>query len=317
MDSLYMSIVTNVGQSAGQYGESEGNTSRMQYVVDEKGDKYPMYSSEAYRSVEREQHRNLDPDRHNRSRIVDSAQLTAHYKEPINPTRFADDKLYGGFHAVQGNNSKAVGELKTTDFHGLTPLTNKVVKMIQSPNTHRISDGVSVNGKNSGLLFKETCVTRYQHAVDFPCLGLKEDQDKIDYARLFYTIASIKSIGGNSTRHYFPVEPESIIIRHCTHGIRGFKTYPFDQLTNGTVICSSVTDMLMNGDVDPREFYVGGTVFRELEVDQLNKYRTAIEVLDAVCFKLTGFTINGVPPRVLEERGKEVNFVLDIPRSNQ
>ena len=119
--NLFATVLTHAAPTANYRGESELNRTVIQKITDGRFE-YPIVSPEAMRNALREILR-LYKLPSNRSRLEPVAgegdekqQLAVTFEDFPDPSRFADDFLFGYLLAVKGNDLKKVREKRGKGF---------------------------------------------------------------------------------------------------------------------------------------------------------------------------------------------------------
>ncbi|MGK7893716.1 MAG: type I-B CRISPR-associated protein Cas7/Cst2/DevR, partial [Xenococcus sp. (in: cyanobacteria)] len=123
--------------------------------------------------------------------------------------------------------------------------------------------------------------TRYQFG-----LGITPDycQDKSRILPLLDALVFICRVGGNHGRFLFDFAPESIILR-WTHDFAPRFLYCFEEDEMGQVSVPELLRQIKIGDLDPKEFWIGGKIVEELQdsdYQEVNKFEGVKATVNAL-----------------------------------
>lgn len=309
--SIFATILTYPAPSANYRGESEENRSIIQKVTDGRFE-YAIISPEAMRNAMREMLRAYGLPC-NRERLHNEDQLAVKFLEYPDPTRFADDFLFGYLLALD---SKKRAEAEKVRGKGYAIKRDSVLRMnlAKSLQPYRHDavftqspvnvDSPWQNASTSALLHRETVVTAFQYPVAFNLLdvigdhlpGPNVETRKNWFAAVLRTIAELTDVAGNHARSLFHMAPASVAIRLTERLVPGYDSYGFRMDDKGNVSLPEVIDGILHGDFPGGEFYIGGTITKQMsESDQkaladkgVHLYRTADRAIAAISKEVTG-----------------------------
>ena len=97
-------------------------------------------------------------------------------------------------------------------------------------------------------------------------MGITPDssKDKSRILPLLDSIVSIHRVGGNHGRFLFDFAPESIILR-WTHDFAPRFLYCFEEDDMGDISMPKLLRQIKNGDLDAKEFWIGGEIVEQLQ----------------------------------------------------
>lgn len=299
--NLFASVLTYSAPSANYRGENELNRSVIQKVTDGRFD-YPIISPEAMRNALREILRSYGLPL-NRTRLEPVAgerdekqQLAVRFDEFPDPSKFADDFLFGYLLAVKGSSLAKVRSARGSAFplkrdsvlrmnlaKALEPYRHNAV-FTQSPQIKDSPWKSDEGPASSSLLHRETAVTAFQYPV---ALNLNDCATKPKWTRaLLKAIGELSGVAGNHARSYFEMAPASIVVRLTEQLVAGYDTYGFrvERKAGGEDEHGfpEVVGELLRADatLPGKEFFIGGKVVRQMNDEVLSKLKAAEVTLD-------------------------------------
>lgn len=306
--NLFATALTYPAPSANYRGESEENRMVMQKVTDGRFE-FPIISPEAMRNALREMLTGYGLPC-NRKRLHNEDQLAVKFLEYPDATKFADDFFFGYLLALDKKGKKSLAEAKSKDHpykrdsvlrmnlaKGLSPYRHDTI-LTQSPVN---VDSPWKNATSSALLQRETAVIAFQYPFAlnlndvFTGPGPDEENRKKWLAALLRAIAEMSGVAGNHARSLFQMAPASIVIRLTERLVPGYDSYGFRVDDKGNVALPEVVEGITNGDYPGEEFYLGGTLVKQmgngdkkaLEEKGVHLFRMADKALAAVSLKVT------------------------------
>jgi len=265
--NLFATALTYPAPSANYRGESEENRMVMQKVTDGRFE-FPIISPEAMRNALRE--------------------MLAGYGLPCNRKRL---------HNEEHHPYKRDSVLRMNLAKGLSPYRHDTI-LTQSPVN---VDSPWKNATTSALLHRETAVIAFQYPFAlnlndvFESDGPDEETRKQWLSAMLRAIAEMSAVAGNHARSLFQMAPASIVIRLTERLVPGYDSYGFKVDDKGNVTLPEIVDGIRNGDYPGEEFYLGGTLIKQignddkkgLEEKGVHLFRMADKALAAVSQKVT------------------------------
>ncbi len=293
---LYGNILTFYGVAANNRGENQGNITTLQKLL-WKGETHTIVSSEAIRWAIRYywQKAGIPVNRVWNDDLPN--EQNPQWQDPnFNPVDFIDDDILGFFAAESAkkdisdeNNQQQDNQDNLETQESKSSSTKKKQKKKPKPKgtvtdrrgrldvTRAIStipyDGKVTFSSKSGkkdrtsIYGTEFHGTRYQFG-----LGITPEscQAKARVLPLLDAIVSICRVGGNHGRFLFDFAPESIILR-WTHDFAPRFLYCFEEDEMGDVSVPELLRQILNGDLNPEEFWIGGKITEALQDNQYSR----------------------------------------------
>lgn len=305
--NLFGTVLTYTAPSANYRGENAENRAVIQKITKGRFE-YPIISPEAMRNALRETLGQLGLPC-NRSRMHDEDQPAIEFKDYPNADEFADDFFMGWLIAAGSSDRKKIEkELKgkNRDLDRFSFKRDSVVRMnmavglepyrhntvfTQSPQDKSDKDAKAhKNTDNAQLLHRETAVTPYQYPF---ALNLDDCSEKPDWTKtLLQAVGQLNNVAGNHARSYFEFAPASIVLRLTTQLVAGYDSYGF-RVADEQHSLPEVVDGILADDFLGDEFFVGGTLVKQMTDDQ----QTALSG--------KGVTLDRNPQRLLQTVGKQ------------
>lgn len=260
--NLFATVLTYPAPSSNYRGESEENRTVLQRIH-KNGAEYTVISPESMRNALRELLiKQAIPN--NRRRLHDEEQLAVEFKEFPDPSKYADDFLFGYMVADKdalkknkGKPGKRDSVLRMNMAVALTPYQFDAT-FHQSP--LNAGDSPWKNASTSALLHREVTHTAYQYPFAL-ALGDCQPGNGATWTRaLLKAIGELTNVAGGHARSYFEMAPRSIIVRLTPSLVAGFGTYAFDE--KGQFVERS---RIHKDDLPGSEFWLGGALVREME----------------------------------------------------
>lgn len=312
---LYSNILTFYGVAANNRGENQGNITTLQKLL-WKGETHTVVSSEAIRWAIRYywQKAGIPVNRVWNDDLPN--EQNPQWQDPkFNPVTFIDDDLLGFFEAESArkntsdqNNQQQDNQDNLETQESKSSSTKNKQKNKPKPKgtvtdrrgrldvTRAIStipyDGKVTFSSKSGkkdrisLYGTEFHGTRYQFG-----LGITPEscQAKARVLPLLDALVSICRVGGNHGRFLFDFAPESIILR-WTHDFAPRFLYCFEEDEMGDVSVPELLRQILNGDLNPEEFWIGGKITEALQdnqYSQINQFPGIIATVNALKQRIT------------------------------
>ena len=306
--NLFVTALSYPAPSANYRGESEENRMVMQKITDGRFE-FPIISPEAMRNALREMLAGYGLPC-NRKRLHNEDQLAVKFLEYPDATKFADDFFFGYLLALDKKGKKNLAEAKSKDHpykrdsvlrmnlaKGLSPYRHDTI-LTQSPVN---VDSPWKNAATSALLQRETAIVAFQYPFAlnlndvFEGNGPDEETRRQWLAAILRAIAEMSGVAGNHARSLFQMAPASIVIRLTERLVPGYDSYGFVVDNKGNVALPEIVDGITNDDYPGQEFYLGGTlvkqmesgVKRALEEKGVHLFRMADKALAAVSQEIT------------------------------
>lgn len=312
---LYSNILTFYGVAANNRGENQGNITTLQKLL-WKGETHTVVSSEAIRWAIRYywQKAGIPVNRVWNDDLPN--EQNPQWQDPkFNPVTFIDDDLLGFFEAESArkntsdqNNQQQDNQDNLETQESKSSSTKNKQKNKPKPKgtvtdrrgrldvTRAIStipyDGKVTFSSKSGkkdrisLYGTEFHGTRYQFG-----LGITPEscQAKARVLPLLDALVSICRVGGNHGRFLFDFAPESIILR-WTHDFAPRFLYCFEEDEMGDISVPELLRQILNGDLNPEEFWIGGKITEALQdnqYSQINQFPGIIATVNALKQRIT------------------------------
>lgn len=312
---LYGNILTFYGVAANNRGENQGNITTLQKLL-WKGETHTVVSSEAIRWAIRYywQKAGIPVNRVWNDDLPN--EQNPQWQDPkFNPVTFIDDDLLGFFEAESArkntsdqNNQQQDNQDNLETQESKSSSTKNKQKNKPKPKgtvtdrrgrldvTRAIStipyDGKVTFSSKSGkkdrisLYGTEFHGTRYQFG-----LGITPEscQAKARVLPLLDALVSICRVGGNHGRFLFDFAPESIILR-WTHDFAPRFLYCFEEDEMGDISVPELLRQILNGDLNPEEFWIGGKITEALQdnqYSQINQFPGIIATVNALKQRIT------------------------------
>lgn len=286
--NLFTTVLTYPAPSSNYRGESEENRTVLQRIH-KNGAEYTVISPESMRNALREMliKQGLP---HNRRRLHDEEQLAVEFKEFPDPSKYADDFLFGYMVAEKealkknkGKPGKRDSVLRMNMAVALTPYQFDAT-FHQSP----LNAGASPwkNASSSALLHREVTHTAYQYPFALALSDCQQGNGIVWTKALLKAIGELTNVAGGHARSYFEMAPRSIIVRLTPSLVAGFNTYAFDEKGHFAE-CTRIH----KDDLPGSEFWLGGALVREMEPAERER------------LKKEGVHLFENPQRLLEEVG--------------
>lgn len=271
MTNLFATVLTHAAPSGNYRGESEENRTVLQKIT--RGESlHTVISPESMRNALREiLAKRLGGSVTNRRRLHDEGQLAVEFKDYPNAEDYADDFLFGYMVA----DDKEMKKIKRPAKRDSVLRMNLAVSVEpyrfdatfhQSP--LNAGDSKWKNSSTSALLHREVSWTGYQYPFALAGDDFANAKQKSWGRGLLEAVAELSDVAGGHARAYYEMAPHSIVVRLTNRLVGGFDTYGFGPDGNWREL-----SRLHDGDLTPKEFWLGGAVVRQMDPGT----RTALE----------------------------------------
>jgi CRISPR-associated protein Cst2 len=275
--NLFATILTYPAPAGNYRGESEENRTVLQKIV-KQGQKYAVISPESIRNAIRESLILLNQP-NNRTRLHNEDQLAVEFKEYPNPTKYADDFLFG-YMVAQTNDVKKMREASLPPKRDSIFRCNMAVALSpykydavfhQSP----LNAGKSPwkNASTSALLHREVTHTAFQYPFALSQLDCLE---KPEWVRaLLQAIAQLNGVAGGHARAYYEFAPCSVVARLTPKLVAGYKTYGFEEDGSFPELNRLCQRDSSDCDLPGDEFWIGGEIVRQMNEAEISQLTNA------------------------------------------
>lgn len=262
--NLFATVLTYEAPSSNYRGESDNNRTMLQKIL--RGDEeYTVTSSESIRNALREILCEAGLPA-NRTRLTNEDQLTVEFKDYPDPSKFADDFIFGFMMAC----SKA--EHKSQVDRGLVPKRDSILRLNMAVALNQYQNEATFhqspknggkspwsNSTSSALVHKEVVSTAYQYPFALSMKDCKKGPPEWTRA-LIKAVTELTNVAGGHARGLYEFCPRSVVCRVTQTRVAGYKTYGFEP--DGTFPeLSRVGGTILKGP----EFWVGGEVVRKMD----------------------------------------------------
>jgi len=283
--NLFATVLTHAAPSGNYRGESEENRSVLQKITrrDAQGQDqlFTVISPEAMRNALREiiAKQGLPSNRRRLENYVSSdgkPQLAVEFKEHPNAAKFADDFLFGymvadpkknGMPKERWSESKRDSVLRMNLAVSVDPYRFDAT-FHQSP--HHSEASPWRNDSKSNLLHREVSWTSYQYPFALAGDDFNDATQRAWGKHLLTAISELSNVAGGHARAYYEMAPHSIVVRLTPKLVGGFDTYAF--AGDGSW---GELSRLKNDDLTPSEFWLGGSVVRQMPKEQQQALKAA------------------------------------------
>ena len=155
----------------------------------------------------------------------------------------------------KGKTDKRRGALEVTRAISLSPFAGDI--------TFNAKSGEKTN---TSLYGTEVHATRYQYGFALTP-GLLREGSRV--SKVIDAIVSLRDVGGNHSRFLFDFSPESVVFR-WTDDFAPRLLYSFDMDEKGNVSFPALVQKVKDGDIDPKELFIGGSVIHFLDDETRN-----------------------------------------------
>lgn len=155
----------------------------------------------------------------------------------------------------KGKANKRRGALEVTRAISLSPFAGDI--------TFNAKSGEKTN---TSLYGTEVHATRYQYGFALTPGLLRESSRVIN---VIDAIVSLREVGGNHSRFLFDFSPDSVVFR-WTDDFAPRLLYSFDMDNKGQVSFPALVQKVKDGDINPRELFIGGAVVQSLDEETRN-----------------------------------------------
>lgn len=262
---VFANFVTPFGTAANNRAETEGNITTLQKLV-WHGQTHSTVSAEAIRFAlrrlltafeEKGTNRRWDEDKRNNV----WQDWTFKGWGSGDGSTFIDDDLLGYMTAEAAKEEGEAGSanvrravLEVTRAVSLTPWSGDVTFNAASPGA---TPSAQKKGSNPVPYGTELHATRYQYGIALTPDRLRE---KTRAAKAISALCALGTVAGNHGRFLFDFSPDSVVFR-LTDDPAPRLLYCFDTEDDGkSVDAKLLLERVKDGDVDPKELILGGTI---------------------------------------------------------
>lgn len=273
---IFGAIITEMGCSANNRGESEGNITTLQKVL-WNGEVHTTVSAEAIRWALRYywQTRRIPVNRQwdeQREDHVWQDEKWSGWAKPGGETFIDDDLL--GFMIAEG--AKIEGE------KGSATKRRGVLEISRAISTSPYAGDISFNARSgekgrTSLYGTEMHATRYQYGFAMTPERLR---DKKRCLPALDGLAGLGEVAGNHSRFLYDFSPESVILR-LTEDPAPRILYIFKE-ENGEVSAPGLKRKVDAGDILPEELFIGGLIATNPDVASIGARICCPGVKDAI-----------------------------------
>jgi len=150
----------------------------------------------------------------------------------------------------KGKTDKRRGALEVTRAISLSPFAGDI--------TFNAKSGTKTN---TSLYGTEVHATRYQYGIALTPESLRE---KSRVLKVVDAVVSLREVGGNHSRFLFDFSPDTVVFR-WSDDFAPRILYGFDMNAEGSVSFSAVLQKVKDGDIDPKELFIGGSIVHSLD----------------------------------------------------
>jgi CRISPR-associated protein Cst2 len=264
---VFANFVTPFGTAANNRGEAEGNITTLQKLI-WHGQPHTTVSAEALRFALRRLLTEVESTGTNRGWDEDERNnvwqdRTFKGWDTEKGKTFIDDDLLGYMTAEAAKEEGKAGSakvrravLEVTRAVSLTPWNGDVTFNAASPGA---TPSAQKKGTNPVPYGTEVHATRYQYGVAMTPERLR---DKRRAAKAIEALCNLGTVAGNHGRFLFDFSPDSVVFR-ITDDPAPRLLYCFQTTDDGkTVDTKELVERLEDGDIDPKELILGGTILR-------------------------------------------------------
>jgi CRISPR-associated protein Cst2 len=149
----------------------------------------------------------------------------------------------------KGKTDKRRGALEVTRAISLSPFAGDI--------TFNAKSGTKTN---TSLYGTEVHATRYQYGIALTPQSLREESRVL---QVIDAIISLREVGGNHSRFLFDFAPDAVVFR-WSDDFAPRLLYGFEMNPEGAVSFPSVLQKVEDGDIDPSELFIGGSIVHSL-----------------------------------------------------
>ncbi|HKZ77728.1 MAG TPA: DevR family CRISPR-associated autoregulator [Pyrinomonadaceae bacterium] len=162
-----------------------------------------------------------------------------------------------------------VGELKSKIdalSKGKTDKRRGALEVTRALSLSAFAGDITFNAKsgektNTSLYGTEVHATRYQYGFALTP-GLLREASRV--TKVIDAIVSLRDVGGNHSRFLFDFSPDSVVFR-WTDDFAPRILYSFEMDEKGKVSFPTLVEKIKDGDIDPKELFIGGSVVRSFD----------------------------------------------------
>lgn len=156
---------------------------------------------------------------------------------------------------TEGTCDKRRGALEVTRAISLSPFAGDI--------TFNAKSGTKTN---TSLYGTEVHATRFQYGIALTPESLREPARVLN---VIDGIISLREVGGNHSRFLFDFSPDSVVFR-WTDDFAPRILYGFEMNTDSSISFAAVLQKVKDGDIDPTELFIGGSIVHSLTDDEKN-----------------------------------------------
>jgi CRISPR-associated protein Cst2 len=150
----------------------------------------------------------------------------------------------------KGKTDKRRGALEVTRAISLSPFAGDITFNAKS------------GEKGSTSLYgTEVHATRYQYGIALTPQLLRDGSRVL---KVIDALVSLRDVGGNHSRFLFDFSPDSVVFR-WTDDFAPRMLYAFDMNDKGSVSFPTLVQKAKDGDIDPKELFIGGSIVHSLD----------------------------------------------------
>ncbi len=294
---IFANAVTSFGTAANNRAENEGNITTLQKLI-WHGQTHSTVSAEAIRFAIRRQLSEFEKTNRNWDESVNANVWQDHKFSGWSKEKgdtFIDDDLLGYMTADASNEEGVAGSanirravLELTRAVSLTPWAGDVTFNAASPGA---TPSAAKKGMNPVPYGTEVHATRFQFGAAMTPARLR-NPDRAN--RAIEALCALRTVAGNHGRFLYDFSPDAIVFRITTDPAPRL-LYCFGTDDDGkSVHAKTLLDRIENGDIDPKELYVGVSDLKSNLAERLTSLNVAVagvkstakSVVDAVTEQL-------------------------------
>lgn len=153
----------------------------------------------------------------------------------------------------EGTCDKRRGALEVTRAISLSPFVGDI--------TFNAKSGTKTS---TSLYATEVHATRYQYGIALTPESLREPARVLD---VIDGLNDLREVGGNHSRFLFDFSPDAVVFR-WTNDFAPRILYGFEMNADSSVSFASVLQKVKDGDIDPKELFIGGSIVHSLTEEE-------------------------------------------------
>jgi CRISPR-associated protein Cst2 len=273
---FFGNVLTSYGAAANNRGENEGNITTLQKIL-WRGETHSTVSAEAIRWAIRyywQQHAaenaGLETNRYWDDDTNDNKWHDENWSGWDQPDgqKFIDDDVLGFMRAEAAKEEGSDGEAseqspKSKGGKKKGTIINRrgVLELTRAISTLPFGGDLTFNAKSgekgrTSLYGTEVHATRYQYGFALTPARLKQPTRVLS---VLTAICNLGEVAGNHSRFLYDFSPDSIVLR-WTHDFAPRLLYCFEASDAQTIDAPNLLQRVKEGDIDPKELVIGGTV---------------------------------------------------------